>query len=71
MKGLWRNHLGAEISVIEPAVYLLRDMGIQSLSDDIWQAERRDPLFGTTRYVITEKSLADAGYERVKEDSDD
>ena len=65
MKGLWRNRLGAELHVIEPAVYVLRTFGVDALSDDIWHAERRDALFGTKHYMVTVESLASAGYERA------
>ena len=72
MKGLWRNHLDAELYVIEPAVYALRADGYSTLSGDIWRAERRDPLLGTAHYIVTKQSLADAEYEHVeKEDSND
>lgn len=61
-RGLYRNRLDKELHVVAPA-----GMHMKVLSDDIWIAEAHDDLFGTTVYVVTAHSLADAGYELIKE----
>ena len=62
--GLWRNPLGAELHVTN-GYFTMRDLGSswQFLSDDIYVGERRDDLFGSSWYLVTEASLASAGYE--------
>lgn len=54
----WRNHLGVELHIMGTGTY-------NHLAGDIWVAERRDPLFGATQYIVTAASLAGAGYKEV------
>lgn len=61
--GLYRNTLHAELHVTGVAV---QPGGFHTLGE-IYYAEMRDPLFGRVHYLVTDKSLSEAGYERVEE----
>lgn len=59
----WKNHLGVELTITEPGY-----LRLSVLSDDIWIAESKASVFGGQAYVVTAKSLADAGYKLIVED---
>jgi hypothetical protein len=61
--GLYRNELGAELHVqgLSPRIGLFLSLG------DTYEAVARDSLFGNTWYVVTEKSMAESGYQLVEE----
>lgn len=62
--GLYRNHVGAELYVVGIAMSLT---GVNTIGGDIAIAESRDELFGRTKeYLVTEKSLREAGYELIE-----
>ena len=56
----WRNDLDVELHIVGNAA-----QHHHTLAGDIWMAERRDPLFGATQYLVTAASLAGAGYKEV------
>jgi hypothetical protein len=62
--GLYRNDLGAELHVER---FLLNPGGYKTLGDT-FEAVDRDPLFGKTRYIVTEKSMKECGYELIEEE---
>lgn len=62
LRGRWKNEQGAELTVFEPA-----GMYYNTLSDDIWMAKSPASLGGLVprrEYLVTEESLAAAGYKR-------
>lgn len=59
---VWKNHLGAEMTIASPGYLTL-----SVLSDDIWIAERQDTVLGGSQYAVTEQSLTDCGYVLDKE----
>lgn len=61
--GLYRNKLGAELLVTQ---HVMRTSTHLTLGY-IYEAEARDKLFGTTRYLVTEESMRDSGYELIEE----
>lgn len=63
--GLWRNSLGAELRVtgFAPQTSRFRSLG------DTYYAEASDSLFGTAHYIVTEKSLQEAGYVLIERDN--
>lgn len=61
--GMYRNRLGA---VLHVTGFALKPGGLCTLGDTYY-AESRDPLFGTTPYVVTGTSMTDCGYELVEE----
>jgi hypothetical protein len=61
--GLYKNSLGAELHVVG---FTPRPGGYMSLGDT-YEAVARDSLFGDSRYIVTEKSMAESGYELMKE----
>lgn len=60
--GMYRNGAGAELHVT--GVALRRDGWITL--GGIYTAEDRDPLFGTTTYLVTEESMRDSGYDLIE-----
>lgn len=63
-RGIWRNRLGAELEVIG---YATREQtGFEFLAGDIALAIAHDDLFGDSHYLVTEASLATAGYKLVE-----
>lgn len=64
--GLYKNHAGAVLEVLEPAVYALRSEGYMVLSDDMWCAKSTDNLFGPTYYIVTAHSMDSAGYKPIE-----
>lgn len=56
----WRNDLDADLRIVGNAVHYHR-----TIASDIWVAEKKDPLFGTMRYLVTAAGLAEAGYKEV------
>jgi hypothetical protein len=61
--GLYRNTLGAELHVIG---FTPRPGGYMSLGDT-YEAVARDSLFGDSRYIVTEKSMTESGYQFIEE----
>ena len=61
---VWKNHLDVEVTITEPGY-----LRLSVLSDDIWIAESKASVFGGQTYVVTKKSLTDAGYKLMKEQS--
>jgi hypothetical protein len=61
--GVYRNSQGAELHLIRPQY---RAGAYRLLHSDIWEAEARDSLFGTTYYLVTATSLRECGYTRVE-----
>lgn len=55
---MWRNHLDVELHIVSNAA-----QHYDTLAGDIWVAERRDSLLGTTHYIVTAAALAEAGYK--------
>ena len=66
-RGLYRNKVGAELHVT--GVAMPSEYG--TLAGDISVAESRDPVFGTSRHLVTEASLAECGYELIDGGTDD
>lgn len=68
-RGLYRNRLGAEIRVfgwVGDRVGV-NVHGLRTLGGDIAYAESFDDLFGTRdRFIVTEDSLRNCGYELVE-----
>ena len=60
---VWKNHLDAELTITEPGY-----LQLSVLSDDIWIAESKASIFGGRTYVVTKKSLADAGYKLMEKE---
>jgi hypothetical protein len=58
-RGVYRNTLGAELVVTDPAA---GNIGPRVIGE-LWWAEHRDELFGTTQYLVTAEGLRSAGYE--------
>lgn len=56
----WRNHFDAELRIVGNA-----DQYHRTIASDIWVAEKRDPLFGIMRYIVTAAGLAEAGYKEA------
>lgn len=61
---VWKNRLDVELVIVAPGHHRL---GV--LSNDIWIAETKVSAFGGQVYVVTKKSLKDAGYRMMKEQS--
>lgn len=60
---VWKNHLDRELTIVAPGSHRLR-----VLSDDIWIAEVKLMTPPWDTYVVTKKSLADAGYKLTRGD---
>lgn len=60
---VWKNRVDVKLVIVAPGHHRL---GV--LSTDIWIAETKVPGFGMDTYVVTKKSLADAGYKLTKKD---
>lgn len=65
--GVWKNKAGASLRVLWPVMTVreFRSLG------GIWEAEGMEPLFGREAYLVTEDSLADAGYELIEPKGDE
>lgn len=64
--GLYRNHLGAELSVLHP-IAARQTYNVTSLGPDVSLAVARDELFGDSLFVVSAASLVDAGYVHIDE----
>jgi len=60
----YRNRLGAELTVT--GTYAPRSGGFRVLSSDIYEAVAYDSLFGNAYYLVTARSMTEAGYEEVE-----
>ena len=62
--GLYRNHCGAELSVLS-SIASRQTYRVTALGDDARLAVSRDELFGDSLFVVSASSLASAGYVHV------
>lgn len=60
---VWKNDRGVELTIVAPGHELLR-----VLSDDIWIAEVKLMTPPWDTYVVTKKSLTDAGCKLTRGD---
>lgn len=63
--GKYKNRLGMVLHVMGPFYGNRRT----STLGGIYEAEARDPLFGVTTYLVTQASMAGAGYEPISDDA--
>lgn len=61
---VWKNRVAVELVIVAPGHHRL---GV--LSNDIWIAEVNSRGFAGHTYTVTKKSLKDAGYKLMKEQS--
>lgn len=68
--GIYQNHLGAQLKVTGIWTPTQSELGFsigpQTLGD-IFDAHTADGIFGTTHYLVTDKSIISAGYEWIGE----
>lgn len=60
---VWKNHLDVKLTIVAPGHQRLR-----VLSGDIWIAEINPSGLAAHHCIVTEKSLADAGYKLMEKD---
>jgi hypothetical protein len=73
-RGLWRNSTGGEVNVIGYVGFYtgVRVGDLRTLGGDIAYAEAYDDLFKSTdRFLVTEDSLRNCGYELIEPETDD
>lgn len=62
LRGKYRNKLGAELEVTEPASTTFNTLG-----GDIFIARVLRDFFGPMEYLVTKESLEASGYARIED----